>query len=69
VVATVPWPGLDVLVIDYDTEGVDLERLIDVPQPDGSRSEANAGFLPLEPPRIDLAAVAAQLLRRADDAG
>lgn len=69
VVAAVPLPGLDLLVIDYDTEGVDPGRVITVPQSDGSLSEANAGFLPLERSRIDLAAVAAQLMRQVDDAG
>jgi hypothetical protein len=69
VVATTDLPNLDLLVIDYDTEGVDPDRVITVPQSDGSLSEANAGFLPLERPRIDLAAVAAQLMRQANDAG
>jgi hypothetical protein len=66
VVATVPLPDVDLLVIDYDTEGVDPDRLMSVPQADGALSDATAGFLNLEYPRIDLAAVVAQVMRRAD---
>jgi hypothetical protein len=69
VVATCDLPNLDILVIDYDTEGVDPGRVITVPQSDGSLAEANAGFLPLERSRIDLAAVAVQLMRQVEDAG
>lgn len=58
-------PGLfaDVqcLVIDYDTDGADETALTNVPQSDGTISQAYAGGQLIERAEIDLAAVIKQL--------
>ncbi len=51
----------DIITIDYDTEGVDEEDIINVPQDDGSTSRAWACFEQLYDAGIDLKSVVRQL--------
>lgn len=55
-------PSMNLLVLDYDTEGADQEELLQVPQPDGTLSEATGHYEGINQAEIDLAAVMEQLV-------
>jgi hypothetical protein len=52
---------MNVMVLDYDTEGADEEELLQVPQKDGSVSTATGRYVGFEQADIGLAAVMDQL--------
>jgi hypothetical protein len=52
---------MNVMVLDYDTEGADEEELLQVPQKDGSVSTATGRYVGFELADIGLAAVMDQL--------
>jgi hypothetical protein len=54
-------PPMNVMVLDYDTEGADEEELLQVPQKDGSVSTATGRYVGFEQADIGLAAVMDQL--------
>ena len=54
-------PPLKVVVLDYDSEGVDEDELLEVSQGDGSLSRATGRYECIEQADIDLAAVMVQL--------
>ena len=62
VVSNTALPDLNVLVIEYDTEGSNPESLVSVPQADGSSAMAWSSFYDIEAATIDLAAVVRQLM-------
>lgn len=56
--------GMNLMVLDYDTEGADKDELLAVPQPSGSLSEATGRYEGIERAKIDLTAVMKQLDER-----
>ncbi len=52
---------INLMVLDYDTEGADEEELLQVPQKDGSVSTATGRYLGFEHANIGLASVMDQL--------
>ena len=54
-------PPMNVIVLDYDTEGADEEELLQVPQKDGSVSTATGRYEGFCQAEIDLSAVMDQL--------
>jgi hypothetical protein len=52
---------LNLMVLDYDTEGADEEELLQVPQKDGSVSTATGRYLGFDQATVGLAAVMDQL--------
>ena len=54
-------PPMNLMVLDYDTEGADEEELLQVPQKDGSTSTATGRYLGFEKADIGLTAVMDQL--------
>jgi len=61
IVSETDLPELNVLVIDYDTQGTNPEDRVSVPQVDGSSAMAWSSFYAIEAATIDLAAVVHQL--------
>lgn len=61
VVSNTALPDLNVLVIDYDTEGSNPENQVSVPQADGSSATAWSCCYDIEAATIDLAVVVRQL--------
>lgn len=57
-------PPMNVMVLDYDTEGADEEELLRVLQKDGSVSAATGRYLSFDQADIDLTAVMDQLDER-----
>ena len=53
--------SMNVMVLDYDTEGADEDELLQVPQKDGSVSTATGRYLGFDQADIGLAAVMEQL--------
>lgn len=54
-------PPMNIMVLDYDTEGADEEELLQVPRMDGSVATATGRYLVFEKADIGLAAVMDQL--------
>lgn len=54
-------PSMNVMVLDFDTEGVEEDELLRVPQDNGSFSRATGRYEAIEQADIDLAAVMDQL--------
>jgi hypothetical protein len=61
VVSNTVLPDLNVLVIDYDTQGANPDDLVSVPQPGGGAVKAWSSLFAIVEASIDLATVVHQL--------